>query len=183
MKRIAVIALIAFACGGILFLSTCKKENPASSSVSQLAVGIKDAPAHCDRARIEIRGIRVYSLRDGWITIPMNDTILDILQLQDTSAILGVVNLEAGTITQVHVILGMNDTVTVGGIEYALDLTDSDLIVKVNDTLTSNSSFTLVVDINAAQSIFDDGTGGHHHYHLQGSASCIFRKGGHWRHG
>ncbi len=171
MKKITVIGAI-FACAVILFFSTCKKES--STGTSSMAVRLKDAPAHCDKAKLEIKGIKVYSEKDGWITIPINDTIIDILQLQDTSALLGIINIDAGTITQVQVILGGQDSVTIDGYTYVLALMGDSLTIKVNDTIAPNSSFTLTIDINAAQSIFDDGD--HHHFHLDGSASCAFRK-------
>lgn len=174
MKKIAVIMMMPVL-AGMLFISGCKKISSTTGN-SQLAVRLKDAPAHCDKARLEIKGIRVFLNHGGWITIPINDTTLDILQLQDTSALLGVVNIDAGTITKVQVLLGSDDSVTIGGISYALDLTDSDFIISVNDTLIPNGSFTLVVDINAAESIFDDGGEGHHHFWMNGQGNCFFRR-------
>ena len=175
MKKIAVIAV---ACMCTLLLTMCnKKDNPASSPVS---VRLKDAPAiQCQKARLEIKGVKLF-VHGEWVSVPMNDTIIDILQLRDTSALIGTVNVGAGTISQIDITLGSADTVTVGGADFLLSLTTTDLIIAVNDTITANagSGFTITIDINAGQSIFDNDTDGiHHNYQLNGTASCSFRRG------
>jgi len=173
MKRIAVMIV---ACMCALLLTMCNnKDNPATSSV---AVRMKDAPSiECQKARLEIKGIRIF-VNGQWETVPMNDTIIDILQLRDTSALMGILNVSSGTITQVDITFGDADTVRVGGADFLLTMSTTDLILHVNDTITPNSLFTLLIDIKAAESIFDgDNDGIHHHFGFIGSASCGWRRG------
>lgn len=173
LRLITAIAAIAFT----LLLTMCSR-SPSSNANSQMAVRIKDAPSFlCQKADIEIKGIQVYSSTQGWVTIPVRDTIMDILQLHDTSALLAMVNLDPGVITQVRVTLGLTDSIEVDGIDWVLNLTSSDFIIRVNDTVTANGAFTLIVDINAAESIWDDDNDGvHHHFSMNGSGACDFRR-------
>jgi hypothetical protein len=182
MKKISLIN-IAVACVCSFFLCTCSKA-PGSGSPDDLnanvAMRVKDAPtALCQNARIEIKGIKVFTSGQGWVSVPMNDTIMDILQLQDTSALMGNLHLNIGTISQVQVTLGTDDTVTVGGINFLLTVTATTFTVPVNFALTASGNFVLVLDINAAQSIWDaDNDGIHHNYNMTSSGTCTFGKQG-----
>ena len=180
MKKLRVITTIT-ATLFTLLLCMCTKESSNTNPNSEMAVRIKDAPSVlCQKANIEIKGIQVFSSTQGWVTIPVRDTVVDILQLQDTSALLATVNLQPGVISQVRVTLGATDTVEVAGLQWVLNLTSTDFIIRVNDTVTANGAFTLIVDINAAQSIWDDDNDGiHHHYSMSGSGTCDFRRENH----
>ena len=173
MKKITVM-LVAFACFALLFFSTCKKETTNGNSA--LAVRLKDAPGHWDRCMMEIRGIRLHSSTSGWITIPINDTILDILQLQDTSVLLGTINVQAGTITEADLLLGIHDSITIGGQTFVIStLTgdSDDVAISVSDTLLPGGNFTLVLDLNAANSFYQDGDG---HWRMHCALGQFFRR-------
>ena len=164
MKKITAM-LVAFVCLGMLLLSTCKKET--THGTSALAVRLKDAPAGWDRCMVELRGLRLHSERDGWITIPISDTVIDILKLQDTSLLLSTINLNAGTINQVDLMLGMRDSITIGDATFFVSTLagdSDDVAINVSDTLIPGGSFTMVLDLNAAECVRDDG-GGHFHWH------------------
>ena len=181
MRKLKIMILAVMACAGSLLLTMCGKDTNANNYTSEMAVRVKDAPMlHCDRIRLEIKGIKVYSSTQGWINIPVNDTVIDILQLQDTSALLSTIHLNAGIITQVVVTLGARDTVTIAGLDFVLDLVSTDIVTNVNNTVPINGVTTLVIDIQAPQSISDDDDGsGHHHYRLHGAATCDFHNDHH----
>jgi hypothetical protein len=173
MKKITVM-LVAFACLTVLLLSTCKKETANGNST--VAVRLQDAPGHWDRCMVEVRGIRLFSSVNGWITIPISDTVIDILQLQDTSVLLGMVNLNAGTITEADLLLGVHDSITIGGATFVVSFLagdSDDVAIKVNDTILPGGSFTLVLDLNAAQSFYQGDDGG---WHMHGHMGQFFRR-------
>jgi hypothetical protein len=176
MKKIAVLVV---ACMCALLLTMCMKDKPITSGSSQVAVRLKDAPSGlCQNARLEIKGIKIF-VNGAWVSVPMNDTILDILQLHDTSALMGTIHIGAGVVTKVDITLGSADTVTVNGVDYILTLTTTDIIIAVNDTLAPNGNFTITIDINAAQSIWDADAGGTApNYEMGGTATCGFRRDG-----
>jgi hypothetical protein len=164
MKRVMSV-IVAIACAGLLWLGSCKK----GGTTSRVNVMLKDAPAHYEKVKLQISGIQLFIDETGnWVTVPFNDGIIDILQFRDTSLFIGSVNVPLGTISQVRLILGQNNTVVIGGFEFPLMLLsglDDGLTIKVHEKITPGI-FKLVVDFDAAQSIFDDGDG--HHFHIKG---------------
>ena len=181
MKKITGM-LVVFACLTALLFSACRKDTTSTGN-SALAVRLKDAPANWGRCMVDVRGIRLHSTTDGWITIPINDTIIDILQLRDTSALLGMVNLHAGVITEVHLLLGVRDSITIGGATFVVSVVpgdSDDIAIQVRDSILPSANFTLVLDLNAANSFGADNDG---HWHMHGNMSGAFRRdddhGGH----
>jgi len=162
MKKITAI-LVAFACVGILLFSTCTKSDLTSGgpSSSQVAVRLKDAPsAMCEHVWMHIRGFRIRTFHHGLITIPVNDTTVDILQLKDSSLLIGMVNIPADTITEISLMLGTDDSVTIGGVNYVLSdnfNNDSDLVsLQIQETAAPGKTYTFIIDLDASQSIFVD---------------------------
>jgi len=173
MKKL-IVMLGVFACLSVVLLYSCKKDTAAGNSA--LAVRLKDAPGHWDRCMMEIRGVRLHTSTGGIITIPVNDTILDILQLQDTSVLLGLVNLQAGTITEADLLLGMRDSITIGGETFVISTLSGDsddVVIHVSDTILPGANFTLVLDLNAGQSVGQDADG---HWRMHGVLGQFFRR-------
>ncbi len=173
MKKLTII-LIVFACLTTVLLSTCKKET--TNGTSTLAVRLKDAPASWERCMVHVKGVRLHSSTEGWITIPINDTLIDILKLQDTSVFLGSVNLHGGTITEVHLMLGQNNSITIGGVTFVVSVLPGDgddIMIKVSDALVAGANSTLVLDLDAAESFRfgDDGR-----WHMHGFLNHFFRR-------
>ncbi len=164
MKKILSILIIpVFA--GLLWLASCKKE---ASPTSQVSVMLKDAPAHCDKVNLQVSGAQLFVDGRGWVTIPFNERVIDILQFSDTSMLIGTVNLPLGTISQVRLLLGNGNSVVVGGFEFPLHLLtgfDDGLTIKISEKLKPGK-FKLVIDFDAARSIFDEGDG--HNFRIKG---------------
>lgn len=160
MKKITAL-VVAFACISIAVLfSTCKKDGSTSAQLqSSVAVRLKDAPGHYDHVRLRLHGFRLFLANGQVITIPINDTTVDILELQDTSLLLSTVNIPAGTISEVSLLIDSIDTVTIGGVDFALKIDprdSSDFILKISVPTAAGKSYTIVVDLDAANSIFGD---------------------------
>jgi len=166
MKKIAAL-MVAFSCIIIaLLFSTCKKDGSVAGQ-SKVNVRLKDAPAHCDKMKVHVKGFKIRLENGQTLTFPINDTIVDILQLQDTSLLLSTVNIPAGTITEVSIILGSQDTVTIGGVDYVLSLSafdSSDYVLKINSPTLPGKTYTIIIDLNANNSLMDDGDDGYGHH-------------------
>ncbi len=149
-----------------LWLAGCKKE--AATGKVPVAVMLKDAPAHCEHVRLRVSAIMLHSDVDGWVTIPFNDSLIDILQFSDTSILIGTVNMPFGTIDSAKLVLGNNNSITIAGTDFPLVLPDEDhdgIVIALNEHITpGHHHFKLVIDFDALASIIEDG-GGHYHIH------------------
>lgn len=162
MKKITAI-VIAITCS-LLILNSCKKDQN-NTGTSRVAVMLKDAPALVDKVNLDVKAISILSDKAGWIRIA-KDTMFDILQFRDTSLLMGYVSVPYGTITDVKLELGANSTIVIAGITMPLILADADIngiILHINqDVRPGLLDAQLIVDFDAANSIFDDGN---HNYH------------------
>jgi hypothetical protein len=97
------------------------------------------------------------------MTVPVTDSIYDLLQLQDSAnAMLGSLVIPTGTLSQVRLILGSHNTVTVNSVVYPLLLSSQDesgLKLNIHQELSDDATYNLVLDFDAAQSVIDNGNG------------------------
>lgn len=164
MPFIVGIALLAFT------FNSCTKSDSANNQQSRINIHLTDAPGNYKAVWIDIRQIMIKSSDDasdnGWISVPLlRPGRYDLLQLrngQDT--ILGGVNLPAGPVSQIRLILGDNNQLVLedGTI---VDLKtpsaqQSGLKLKINADLIAGVPYELVMDFDAARSIVKAGNSG-----------------------
>ncbi len=139
----------------------CKKENGGTST---LQVRLTDAPAAYTQVNVDIKEVRV-NFRDdstGWVTLATNAKIYNLLGLQngvDTLLATGIV--QTGTVKEIRLILGTNNTIVDGGVTYPLTIpsgSESGLKIKVDKKLNATLE-TLIVDFDAALSIKQESGG------------------------
>jgi hypothetical protein len=157
MKKYLVLSLLAvFA--SVIF-SNCKKD----AGTATVIVHLVDTPGTYDAVHVEVTGVDVHNNTNGWMDVPFTDTIYDLLQLQNNAnAVLGTLVVPAGILSQVRLILGTQNTVTVSSVVHPLSLSSQDesgLKLDIHQALSANTTYTLVLDFNAAQSIIDNGNG------------------------
>ena len=145
---------IAFA-----ILTSCKKEE----GTARLTIQLTDTPATYDAVRVEVIGVEVHTNTEGWMTVPVTDSIYDLLMLQDSAnAVLGSLVIPEGTLSQIRLILGDENTVTVNSVEYPLSLSSQDesgLKLSIHQALAANGVYTLELDFDASQSVVENGNG------------------------
>lgn len=149
--------VIAILCAVLLFAS-CKKDNEGAS----MSVYLQDAPASYDKVKIHIKGVQLFTLEDStWVTLTANDSVYNILTLDSLNqAFIGKLKIGGGTITQVRLMIGSRDSVTIGGIAYplVLDSVDIDkLKVSVNEKVIDGNNYRMTVDFKASESIEQNG--------------------------
>lgn len=161
MKKLTIALTVALFAGSIAFFHGCKKD--ASMPTSTVIISLKDAPAAFDEVNIEVTGIEIHSNVDGWVNIPVTDSIYNLLLLQGNNAtFLANAVLASGTISQVRLILGTQNTVSVSGTVYPLLLSSQDetgLKLNIHQELAGGVTYDMVIDFDAAQSVIDEGNG------------------------
>ncbi len=167
MKKPFVLFLFVSLIAGILFVA-CSKE--ASSGNTTLKVRLTDAPAAYDSVNVDIVGVRV-KFRDGgdslsgWTDLNTTAGIYDLLGLTnglDTLLAVGVI--PTNTVKEIRLVLGSNNSIVVGGVEFPLTIpsgSESGLKIKVNKQL-SGPVDSLLIDFDALMSIHLTGSGAYH---------------------
>lgn len=146
---------------GGLFFSGCKKKPEEKSS---LRVKMIDAPGDFQQVNVEVLQVKVHHEGAGWIDLPTNSGVYDLLTLQnDVSATLvNMGELPSGKLNQFRLILGNNNYVMVDSVYYPLatpSAQQSGLKINLKADLVPNQLYEVVVDFDAEQSIVTQGTG------------------------
>ena len=84
------------------------------------------------------------------------------LQLDSANSLLGSLVVPTGTLSQIRLILGDQNTVTVNSVVYPLSLSSQDesgLKLNVHQELSDDVTYTLVLDFDASQSVINNGNG------------------------
>lgn len=156
---IVIVGLMGF----ISTMSACKDE-PEATGQSELRVSMTDAPGPYDEVNVDIQGLEVHSDVNGWHSIPLaNPGVYDLLKLTNgLDTLLGTVTLPSGTISQLRLKLGPNNTVKLNGASY--DLTtpsaqQSGLKIQLHKTLIPGILYDVTLDFDASKSIVQTGNG------------------------
>jgi len=140
-----------------VFIFSCKKEK-ASAPIQIL---LTDKPAAYDSVNVHIVGMEVRISKDtqAWISINVNDSIYNLLDLQNgITKIIAQDTIPAGVLQEVRFILGNDNYVVVNGVSYPMvtpSAQESGLKVKINKSLNSTLN-TFVLDFIADASIMEE---------------------------
>jgi hypothetical protein len=149
----------AFYIGVAIFaFSSCNKDQK-----SRLTVYLTDAPAAYDAVNIEILRMEIKSTSDqgenGWQELPVNAGIYNLLDFTNgMDTILSSVELPAGKVSQLRLILGSNNSIVVNGTTMELPLEtpsaqQSGLKFNIHADLVEGVNYKLWIDFDAARSI------------------------------
>lgn len=168
-SRIATILVTA------LFLFTsCDVSNDGSSdsTTGTLQVYLTDAPADYDAVWIDIEEVRIHlndneeikDNDDGWITISEDPMRVNLLDLTNGELeVLGEAELEAGTYSQIRLILGDDNEIVKDGVSHTLDTPSaqqSGLKINIHADIEEGVVYTLLLDFDASRSIVEAGKSG-----------------------
>ena len=147
----------------LLFLSSCKTDSDLSGTAN-LKVNLTDAPAKYDKVEIDVQRLELGTGADGWTVLNLAKAgIYNLLDLNNgTDVLLGETILPAGPVTQLRMILGSENYVTVDGIRYPLatpSAQQSGLKLKWNETLQPDGAYEIWLDFDADKSIVRQGNG------------------------
>ena len=144
----------------VLFATSCNKD----SGKSRLTVYLTDAPAEYDAVNIDIAALEIKTTNDtgddGWQTLslvsPGVNNLLEFTNGMD--ALLASIELPAGKVSQLRLILGDDNTVVVNGVSQPLPLETpsaqtSGLKFNIHADLVEGVEYKIWIDFDAARSI------------------------------
>jgi hypothetical protein len=162
------LTLIALTTGLIIFFS-CKKSSNNTIGTSHLEVRLTDAPAPYDAVYIDVQKVEVNVSSDtgtsaGWQTITMpRPGVYNLLDFRNgIDTVLAGSDLPAGTLSQMRLTLGTNNSVVIGGKSYTLKTPSgqqSGLKFNIHASITGGIVYRLWIDFDANRSIVTTGSG------------------------
>lgn len=169
MKRLNFLVITAFAVLTTFIVASCDKNNDdnnqnTNSNKATVHIMLTDAPAVYDAVYVDIQEVQLNSEAEGWITVPLeNPGIYNLLDLSNgMDTLLGTCEFPEGTLNQVRLVLGDNNSVVVDSVEYPLTVpsgSTSGLKLNVHEVLEGGYTYTFWLDFDAAQSIHQTGSG------------------------
>ncbi len=153
----------------ILGLTACTNDE-LSSDRATLVVKLTDAPADYEEVLIDVQDLQIHAILNGgenseesWMSLPVNKGIYNLLDLRNgLDTLLATVELPAGNISQMRLVLGENNQLKVNGEYHNLDTPSaqqSGLKFNINAQLEEGVLYELWIDFDAARSIVERGNG------------------------
>ena len=157
-----VLALIV---ASIFFYSSCKKEESNSTQNATVRVHLTDAPGLYKEVNIDIIRVEIHSDQTGWISIDSANAgiynLLDFTNGADT--LLGDAELPAGSISQMRLILGENNSLLdTNNVRYDLktpSAQQSGIKFNIHQTIENGITYDVWIDFNADKSVVKRGNG------------------------
>lgn len=154
-KLTGIIALLA------LGVMACEK---APQGTGKMTVKMKDAPIAFDSVNVEVLRVDVHTSANGWVSLPTNAGVYNLLDLQnDVTAVLATnVELPVGSISQMRLILGTENNVVVDSVSYNLELSsqsNTGLKFNLDATINNGDTVEVLIDFDAEKSIVVNGNG------------------------
>jgi len=142
-----------------LLLPACNKgKDPA-----HLAVRMTDAPGNFNAVLVDIQGVEVTG--SGGSTVMLNTAagIYNLLSFSNgLDTLIATGDLDAGTVSQIRLILGPNNSVMVDSVLYPLSTPSAEqsgLKLLVNRVFEPGVSYSILLDFDANQSVVLQGNG------------------------
>lgn len=141
-------------------LPACNKD----ADKAHMWVRMTDAPAVYDAVLVDVQSVEITGSGSGAVILsnanPGIYNLLDFANGLDTLIASGDIN--AGTISQIRLILGSNNSIIVDGVTHPLitpSAEQSGLKIQVHKTLEPGVSYAILLDFDANQSIVLQGNG------------------------
>lgn len=157
-----------------LFLITgvvaCQKDSSNNDGKARLQVRLTDAPAPYDAVNVDIQKVMINTSDDaateqGWVELPIiHPGVYNLLDFRNgIDTVLADVEVPAGRINQIRLVLGPNNSVVIAGVPYELktpSAQQSGLKLKLKADLTAGIVYRLYIDFDANRSVVTAGNSG-----------------------
>ncbi|MES1197669.1 MAG: DUF4382 domain-containing protein [Chitinophagaceae bacterium] len=164
MKITRILWLASVMIAAISF-SSCKKDKGSA----KLSVYLTDAPAAYDAVNIDVARVEIKSSDDqsdnGWQTLTLAKAgVYNVLDFRNgMDVLLASVDLPAGRVSQMRLILGTNNSIVVNGTTLQLPLQTpsaqtSGLKFNIHADLTEGVTYKVWIDFDAARSVVSTGS-------------------------
>ena len=160
MKRFMKSGIAIVLAGLALLYTSCSNDG-----TTRLEVRLTDSPGNYQEVNIDIQSVQVNSSEgnSGWVSLNIEEGVYDILKLTNgIDTLLGSIELPAGKIEQIRLVLGSNNSVKIDG--QTIDLStpsaqQSGLKLNLHANLTEGVTYKILLDFDAARSIVAKGNG------------------------
>lgn len=158
MRKLIFVSIVAIFGFGMM---ACNNDG----SNATLEVRLTDAPGDYQAVNIDIQGVEVNAGNDegGWKSLDIGKGVYNILEYTNgLDTLLGKIELPAGRVSQVRLILGNNNSIKLNDLVYSLNTPSaqqSGLKLKINADLQEGITYRLLLDFDAARSIVSTGSG------------------------
>jgi Domain of unknown function (DUF4382)/Carboxypeptidase regulatory-like domain len=150
----------------VTIFSACSSDD---NSNARLEIRLTDAPGDYEEVNIDIQSVQVHTSAEntesGWKSLAIEPGIYDVLKLTNgLDTLLGAIELPAGRVSQIRLILGENNSVKIDGITKDLSTPSaqqSGLKLNVQADLVAGLTYSITLDFDAARSIVEKGNGGY----------------------
>lgn len=147
-------------------LSGCTKDN----ANGRIMIRMTDAPGPYQQVNVEILQVKVSMdspSGDNWVDLPTNAGIYNLLDLQNgiDTTIVNLTTIQSGTINQMRLLLGSNNTVMVDSVLHPMKVPSGTQtgIKIVTPIHVSNTNLTnVLIDFIADKSVVESGNGDYH---------------------
>ncbi len=134
---------------------------------ARVEVWLTDAPGDYQEVNVEVEGVEIHTgdgeEDGGWKSLNVEGGVYNLLELTNgLDTLLGSLEIPAGTISQIRLKLGDNNTLKVNDEVYDLDVPSgqqSGLKLQVHETLTAGITYKILLDFDVARSIIQTGAG------------------------
>lgn len=158
-KAVYLFAIVSML--GLSFVS-CTKNTSTSTTLSTLNVKMTDAPGPYGAVNVDVQGIEVTGTSNT-VMLNVNKGVYNLLDLANgKDTLLGTGSLNEGSVEQIRLILGSNNTVEVSGVSYPLSTPSAEqsgLKLQVHQTILGGVTYYILLDFDANQSIVETGNG------------------------
>ena len=146
----------------VLIVASCNKDDD-NDNKAQLSVLMTDAPGAYDAVLIDLQRVEVTGEGGDVIALQTNADIYNLLDLTNgVNTLIAKSDMEPGTISQIRLILGPDNSVVVDGISYPLSTPSADqsgLKLQVHQTFEPGVAYAILLDFDTSQSIVEKGNG------------------------
>lgn len=144
-------------------LLSCKKET-ADQKYGTYELRLCDAPGYYDHVYLDIAKVSVNVTGQGWVDLKNSNLgIIDLLTFDNgMDTLLGTSSIPVGSINQIRLLLGENNSIVVNGQQETLivpSAQQSGVKINVNVSIAEDETVTEWLDIDAAKSITELGNG------------------------
>jgi len=148
---------------GLLFMQFTSCETEKDNDKAHLTVRMTDAPANYDAVMVDVKSVEIIGNEGTAVLLNTNAGIYNLLDFSnglDTMIASG--DLEAGSVSQIRLILGANNSVVIDGVVYPLSTPSAEqsgLKLQVNQTFEAGVEYIILLDFDASQSVISTGNG------------------------
>lgn len=138
----------------------CRKDN----QTGRMNISMTDAPANYAQVNVEVIGVEVHHESAGWVSLPCNQGVYNLLDLQNNVTVVLASNAQIpiGHVTQMRLILGSNNSIVDSLGSYPLKVpsgSESGLKMNINEVIRANHTISILLDFDAYASIVVEGVG------------------------